>query len=262
MSLVSRSEYDRGVNTFSPEGRLFQVEYAIEAIKLGSTAIGVRTNEGVVLAVEKRITSPLIDPTSIEKILEIDTHMGCAMSGLTADARTLVDHARVEAQGHWFTYDEKMPIESNVHAIADLALDFSDSDRGKKRVMSRPFGVALLVAGVDPVDGALLFNLDPSGSYTKYLAAAIGSAQEGATAMLQEQYNKDMSLVEAEVLALTVLRQNMEEKLSSVNVEVASVSLADPMFKTYSKEKLADIIARLPAPTAPTLQTAAATSQS
>merc|ERR1711959_351514 len=116
------------------------------AIKLGSTAIGIATPTGALIAVEKRITSPLVEPSSIEKILEIDTHMGCAMSGLTADARTLVDHARVEAQAHWFTYNEKMPIESNVHAIADLALDFGDSDSGRKRVMSRPFGVALLVA--------------------------------------------------------------------------------------------------------------------
>uniref|UniRef100_A0A7S3GLQ1 Proteasome subunit alpha type n=1 Tax=Palpitomonas bilix TaxID=652834 RepID=A0A7S3GLQ1_9EUKA len=95
---LTRSEYDRGVNTFSPEGRLFQVEYAIEAIKLGSTAIGIKTKEGVVLAVEKRINSPLLEPTSVEKIVELDAHVGCAMSGLTADARTLVEHGRVEAQ--------------------------------------------------------------------------------------------------------------------------------------------------------------------
>lgn len=87
---LTRSEYDRGVNTFSPEGRLFQVEYAIEAIKLGSTAVGIHTKEGVILAVEKRITSPLLEPSSVEKLLEIDEHIGCAMSGLTADARTLV----------------------------------------------------------------------------------------------------------------------------------------------------------------------------
>merc|ERR1712187_136601 len=131
---------------------------ALEAIKLGSTAIGIRTNEGVVLAVEKRITSSLIEPSSIEKILEIDEHMGCAMSGLTADARTLIDHARVEAQAHWFTYNERMPVESCVNSVADMALDFSDSDKDRKRVMSRPFGVAPLVGGVDPVDGPLLFN--------------------------------------------------------------------------------------------------------
>ena len=103
---LTRSEYDRGVNTFSPEGRLFQVEYAIEAIKLGSTAVGISTKTGVVLAVEKRLSSPLLEPDSVEKIMEIDTHVGAAMSGLVADARTLVDHARVEAQNHRFTYDE------------------------------------------------------------------------------------------------------------------------------------------------------------
>jgi len=262
MSFLSRSEYDRGVNTFSPEGRLFQVEYAIEAIKLGSTAIGIRTKEGVILAVEKRLTSPLIDPSSIEKILEIDEHMGCAMSGLTADARTLVDHARVEAQAHWFTYNERMPVESCVHAIADLALDFSDSDKDKKKVMSRPFGVALLVAGYDETDGPCLYNTDPSGTYTKYMAASIGSAQEGATSMLQEQYNQDMTMAEAETLALTVLRQVMEEKLSKINIELGTVTAATKKFKLFSHEELDDVIKRLPAPTMPTLQSVAASSTS
>eukprot|EP01137_Pigoraptor_chileana_P019508 Opistho-2@80640 len=123
---LTRSEYDRGVNTFSPEGRLFQVEYAIEAIKLGSTAIGIQTAEGVVLAVEKRITSPLLETSSIEKVIEIDSHVGCAMSGLTADARTMIDHARVEAQSHWFTYNEKMKIESITQSVCDLALRFGE----------------------------------------------------------------------------------------------------------------------------------------
>ena len=109
---LTRSEYDRGVNTFSPEGRLFQVEYAIEAIKLGSTAVGLQTKDGCVLAVEKRLTSPLLDPASVEKIAEIDGHIGAAMSGLVADARTLVDHARVEAQNHTFTYDEPIGVEA------------------------------------------------------------------------------------------------------------------------------------------------------
>ena len=105
---MTRNEYDRGVNTFSPEGRLFQVEYAIEAIKLGSTALGVCTPEGVVLAVEKRITSPLLVPSSVEKIMEVDDHVGCAMSGLTADARTLIEHGRVECQNYRFTFAEPM----------------------------------------------------------------------------------------------------------------------------------------------------------
>ena len=109
---MAKSEYDRGVNTFSPEGRLFQVEYAIQAVKLGSTAVGIRTAEGVVLAVEKRLTSPLLNADSVEKIMEVDSHVGAAMSGLIADARTLVDHARVEAQNHTFTYDEPIGVEA------------------------------------------------------------------------------------------------------------------------------------------------------
>jgi len=259
---MGKSEYDRGVNTFSPAGRLFQVEYALEAIKLGSTAIGIRTEEGVVLAVEKRLTSPLIEPSSIEKILEIDSHMGCAMSGLTADARTLVDHARVEAQNHWFTYNERMPVESNVHTISDLALDFSVTDRKDKdrKTMSRPFGVALLVAGVDQ-DGPSLWNTEPSGTYTKYAACAIGSAQEGATNLLQEQYSKDMTLADAETMALTVLRQVMEEKLTSVNIELSVVkkmpNLKDVKFTMKTKDEMDEIIRKLPAPTLPTLGTSA-----
>jgi len=253
MSFLGRSEYDRGVNTFSPEGRLFQVEYAIEAIKLGSTAIGIQTKDGVILAVEKRLTSSLVEPSSIEKILEIDEHMGCAMSGLTADARTLIDHARVEAQNHWFTYNERQSCESNVHAISDLALDFSDSDSDRKKVMSRPFGVALLVAGVDPVDGPVLFNTDPSGTYTRYSAAAIGGAQEGATSMLQEQYNKNLTLEEAETMALVCLRQVMEEKLNSQNIEVAKIKASDKKFHIFTLDETEEVIKRLPAPTVPTL---------
>ncbi|KAF4666817.1 Proteasome subunit alpha type-5 [Perkinsus chesapeaki] len=260
MSFGGKSEYDRGVNTFSPEGRLFQVEYAIEAVKLGSTAIGITTKEGVVLAVEKRIGSPLIEPSSIEKIMQIAPYAGCAMSGLTADARTLVDHARVEALNHDFTYNEPMQVESIVHSISDMALDFSRSDdkkkKGdkKKKTMSRPFGVALLVAGVDADNGPQLFMADPSGSYTKYRAAAIGSAAEGATSILLEQYKESLTLKEAEDLALVVLRQVMEEKITEVNVEVGIAK--DTTFEILSTAEVQNIIDRLPAPTVPTLLTA------
>jgi len=121
---LTRSEYDRGVNTFSPEGRLFQVEYAIEAIKLGSTAVGLQTKDGCILAVEKRLTSPLLEPSSVEKIAEIDTHIGAAMSGLVADARTLVDHARVEAQNHTFTYDEPIGVEALTQGMSQYIYIF------------------------------------------------------------------------------------------------------------------------------------------
>ena len=164
---LTRSEYDRSVNTFSPEGRLFQVEYAIEAIKLGSTAIGIQTGEGVVLAVEKRITSPLMEPTSIEKIVEVDKHVAVAFSGLTADSKMLIERARVESQNHWFTHDRSMPIESIAQSVSNLAIQFGESD-SEAMSLSRPFGVALLFAGFDLDHGAQLFHMDPSGMQLCY----------------------------------------------------------------------------------------------
>ncbi len=219
---LTRSEYDRGVNTFSPEGRLFQVEYAIEAIKIGTTAIGICTSEGIVIAVEKRLLSPLQEPASVEKIYEVDSHIGVAMSGLSADARTLVDHARSESQYHRFTYNEPMPVESLTQAVCDLALNFGESGESEK--MSRPFGVALLIGGWDH-KGPCLYHTDPSGTYTRFDAKAIGAGSEGAQTSLQEQYHKKLTLEEAETMAVSILKQVMEEKLSVSNVEVASVRM-------------------------------------
>lgn len=236
---LTRSEYDRGVNTFSPEGRLFQVEYAIEAIKLGSTAIGIQTSEGVVLAVEKRITSPLMEPTSVEKIVEIDSHIGCAMSGLIADSRTMVDKARVEAQNHGFTYNEKMSVESVTQAVSNLALEFGDDD-AREGAMSRPFGVALLFGGVD-AKGPQLYHLDPSGTFFQYDAKAIGSGSEGAQQALEEVYHKSMTLREACKSALTILKQVMEEKLNATNVELGT-STPDKNFRMFTKEEIETLV--------------------
>ncbi|KAJ8452490.1 hypothetical protein Cgig2_000079 [Carnegiea gigantea] len=266
---LTRTEYDRGVNTFSPEGRLFQVEYAIEAIKLGSTAIGIKTSEGVVLAVEKRITSPLLEPSSVEKIMEIDEHIGCAMSGLIADARTLVEHARVETQNHRFSYGEPMTVESTTQALCDLALRFGEGDeesmvnrdflsnnhssglwlllvccglrKGMGLGLSRPFGVSLLIAGHDE-NGPSLYYTDPSGTFWQCSAKAIGSGSEGADSSLQEQYRKDLTLQEAETIALSILKQVMEEKVTPNNVDIAKVS---PNYHLYSPSEVEAVIARL-----------------
>ncbi|KAI8366618.1 nucleophile aminohydrolase [Radiomyces spectabilis] len=240
---LTRSEYDRGVNTFSPEGRLFQVEYAIEAIKLGTTAIGIQTSEGVVLAVEKRVSSPLLEASSIEKIMEIDEHLGCAVSGMTADARTMIEHARVAAQNHRFTYDEKLKVESVTQSVCDLALRFGESAEGEESIMSRPFGVALLIAGVDE-KGPQLFHADPSGTFMSYQAKAIGSGSEGAQTELQKEYHRSMTLQEAETLSLTVLKSVMEEKLNKANVQLASITPTSS-FKIYSEEELQTVIDRL-----------------
>ncbi|AOW04868.1 nucleophile aminohydrolase [Yarrowia lipolytica] len=241
---LTRSEYDRGVSTFSPEGRLFQVEYSLEAIKLGSTAIGVATKDGVVLGVEKRITSSLLEASSIEKIVEIDKHIGCAMSGLTADARTMIDHARVESVQHDLYYDEPINVETVTQAVCDLALRFGEGAEGEERIMSRPFGVALLIAGYDDDHGAQLYHAEPSGTFYRYEAKAIGSGSEGAQAELQNEYHKDMTLEEGEVLVLKILKQVMEEKLDSKNVQLSSVTKSEG-FKIYDDDKMVSVVAKL-----------------
>eukprot|EP01043_Picozoa_sp_COSAG02_P024228 COSAG02_NODE_1319_length_13272_cov_10.015714_1_plen_385_part_00 len=190
--------------------------------QLGSTAVGIQVPDGVLLAVEKRITSPLLEPESIEKIMEVDSHLGCSMSGLTADARTLIDHARIETQNHRFTYDTPMTVEATTQSICDLALGFGEggeksmvrppppfppspppvpracvlllwghlgrayAQRFVAREQSRPYGVALLLAGVDDKDGPVLYHTDPSGTFVRFKAKAIGSGSEGAQTNLQE----------------------------------------------------------------------------
>jgi len=218
---LTRSEYDRGVNTFSPEGRLFQVEYDIEAVKLGSTSIGIRTREGVVLAAEKRIQSKLIVPESVEKISQIDDHVAAAYSGLIADSRSMVEQAQQQAQNYWFTYNRRIKVEDVTQALANIALAFGDDDA--KAPMSRPFGVAIMFAGCDR-DGVHLLHLDPSGTFIHCQAKAVGAAADGAEQTLKELYHENMTLAEAEKTVLSILKQVMEEKLTSANVEVAHVT--------------------------------------
>lgn len=193
------------------------------------------------MATERRITSPLIEPSSIEKVFEIDAHVGCAVSGLTADARMLVEHARVEAQQHHFVYNERMKTESITQAISDLSLKFGENDDQEETLISRPFGVALLIAGVDE-NGPQLFYADPSGTYGQYFAKAMGAGSEVAQNQLHEEYKKDMSLKEAEVLAIKVLKQVMEDKIHSTNTQLASVTVGDG-FKIYEESEVHQILA-------------------
>ena len=148
------------------QGRIYQLEYAQEAVKLGSMSLAVSTKHGVVMGVEKRVMSSLLEPRSIEKLMEIDHSIGCCLSGLTADARTLVDHARLECQNYWFTYNEGMPIRSNVKAVATKVINFSEGSEAQ----ARPFGCALLIGGFDKKNGGQLYVVDPTGSFSRLKA--------------------------------------------------------------------------------------------
>ncbi|KAK2955986.1 putative Proteasome subunit alpha type-5 [Blattamonas nauphoetae] len=254
----NKSDYDRGVNTFSPEGRIFQVEYAMEAVNLGTTAIGIQVEEGTLLAVEKKITSSLLEPQSVDKIMKIDHHIACALAGLQSDGKTLVDKARQFANQHTFNYDEPMSVEACAQAVCDESLKFGEGK--KKNKMSRPYGVALLLAGVDEIikpgdkPGEFsvtrvprLYHTDPSGTYIRTDYKAIGAGAEGAQSMLEEEWHKGMTIKQCEELCITVLRQVMENTVKETNVEMAVLS-AGPgaIFHPYTTEEIKGIIERTP----------------
>jgi len=193
----------------------------------------------VVLVVEKRLLSPLIESWSVEKIVEVDEHIGVAMSGLVADARTLVDKARVETASFTFSFNEKIKVRSIAQTMCDVAMGF-----GKGEDMpSRPFGVALLVAGFD-AEGPALYHVDPSGTHTQWQAKAIGSGEEGAQNALKEEFKPNLSLAEATALALKVLKQVMEEKIDDQNVQVATVT-GERGFQVMDSEQVRAIVATL-----------------
>lgn len=243
----SSSEYDRNVNTFSPDGRLLQVEYANEAVKLGSSAIAILSKEGVIFAVEKRLSSPLLIASSVEKVYAIDEHIGVVMAGLAADGRTMVDHMRIAAQNHRFSFGEAIGVHAVTESVCDLALSFGEGKKKKEGQMSRPFGTALLVAGIE--DGKpYLYHTDPSGTYTRCRARAIGGGSEGAEAILRESYHDGLTLKEAEDLALSTLRQVIQEKLSENNIEVACARVSTGEFEIYTSEQRQEIVERLPPP--------------
>ena len=243
--MISKEHYDRGVNTFSPEGRIYQIEYALGAINHGSTSIGIRCPEGVVLGVEKKGLSKLMEVTKSEKLVEIDRHCACAMSGIVGDARVLIDHARVEAQNHKFNYVENLNVELITQAVSDMAMNFGEGYEGSKRKpMARPFGVALLIAGVDE-NGPKLYQTDPSGTYFEWQARAIGSGGDTAMTSLKESYHQNMTLVEAEKLVLQTLKHVMEEKISTDNVEVCSIRADTKQVLYKSNEWITTTLATL-----------------
>ncbi|MDD1718013.1 MAG: archaeal proteasome endopeptidase complex subunit alpha, partial [Methanoregulaceae archaeon] len=182
--------YDRAITVFSPDGRLYQVEYAREAVKRGTTAVGIKCADGVVLIVDKRVSSRLLEPSSIEKIFKIDEHIGVASSGLVGDARSLVDRARVECQINRVTYAEKIDVEILAKKLCDHMQTYTQFGG------ARPYGTALLIAGVSD-NQCRLFETDPSGTLLEYKATGIGTGRPAAMKVFEDEYNFEASIDEA-----------------------------------------------------------------
>lgn len=226
--------YDRGSTVFSPDGRLFQVEYAREAVKKGSTTIGIKYDKGVMLIVDRKVTSRLLEPKSTEKIHEIDDYIGCATSGLVADARILVDEARKEAQVHRVNFGENIGVEMLVKKVCDHEQNFTQYGG------VRPFGTALLVAGTDDM-GAHLFETDPSGALVAYKATSIGSGRPVVMDMLEKDFKDDMSFEDAAKLGLKAMAAAVEDKLKAESVEIG-VAETGKKFRRLSESEVSVLI--------------------
>lgn len=230
----SQSAYDRAITVFSPDGRLFQVEYAREAVKTGATSLGMVCKDGVVLMAQKRLSSSLIVGGSHEKIYQVDSHLAAASSGLVADARKLVDFARLEAQKHRLTYDEPISIEMISKKVGDHIQAYTQYGG------ARPYGVSLLIAGVD---GELrLFETDPSGALFEYKAAAIGSGKKVVEELFEKEYADSVSLEDGLKLCIKALKKVADGKLSSDLVDVAVIRTSTKKVEVLPAEKVSSLL--------------------
>jgi proteasome alpha subunit len=227
---VSPQAYDRAITVFSPDGRLFQVEYAKEAVKRGATAIGIQAKDGAALVAFKSIHSPLVMPESLKKVFEVDQHICVTASGLIADARRLVDVARLDAQRHRMTYNEQPAVDTIARSVCDLMQVYTQYGG------IRPFGVSLLIAGVDD-EGAKLFEAEPSGAMTAYKADSVGASKKEVDEILENGYKEDMSIDDAISLAVSALRTTHEEKLDPENVEISVVPTKTGICKRLSDKE-------------------------
>lgn len=213
---VSPQAYDRAITVFSPDGRLFQVEYAKEAVKRGATAVGVTAKDGVVLVAFKSIHSKLVVPSSLKKIFQIDSHICVTASGLIADARRLVESARMDAQKHRITYNEAPVVDNIAKSACDIMQAYTQYGG------IRPFGVSLLIAGVDD-QGVKLFEAEPSGAMTAYKADSIGANKKEVDEILEKNHKDSMSVDDAIKLAIDALKSTQQEKLLPENIEICYI---------------------------------------
>ena len=222
--------YDMTPTMYSPDGRIYQVEYAMETVKRGTLALGIKTKEGVIMAVEEKPRA-LQTSNITQKIFQVDFHIGVAAAGYIPDARVQVDNARFFSQGNKMTYDEAVEVETVAKHLADQSHQFTQYSG------VRPNGVALIIAGVD-TKGESIYLTDPSGTFIKYAAIAIGSGSDEVNSFLEKNYNFDMGLEDAASLAIAAINLKTEEKNGVDHIKMAKVTTKDKVFEKISESDI------------------------
>ena len=229
--------YDRAITMFSPDGRLLQVEYAKKTVRQGSTTIGIACSDGVILVADKRIVDSLVVPESVEKVWEIDSHIGAAASGILSDARVLIERAQLKAQQHKVTYDSEIDTLTIVKDICDLKQICTQSGG------LRPFGVSILIGGIDN-GNAKLYETDPTGIFFQYKATAIGEGEVEVEEILHKEYKPEMTIEDGLKLSLKALKKVLGDNFSVERIDAAYITKADKNLKRFPKskiEKVADV---------------------
>jgi len=231
------SRYSFSLTTFSPSGKLVQIEYALNAVNSGATALGIKAKDGVVMATEKKMP-PLMDDSSIQKISLLTDNIGVVYAGMGPDSRVLVRKGRKIAQQYFRTYHAPIPVNQLVRELAAIMQEFTQSGG------VRPFGVSLLIAGYDEVAGAQLYQVDPSGSYWAWKASAIGKGMVNARTFLEKRYKEDVGLEDAVHTAILTLKEGFEGEMTENNIELSVVQVIEgkPVFRVLTPAEVKDYL--------------------
>ncbi|MGY5140679.1 MAG: archaeal proteasome endopeptidase complex subunit alpha [Candidatus Nitrosopumilus sp. Bin_571-38] len=228
--MMASRGYDMTPTMYSPDGRIYQVEYAIETVKRGTLAIGISSKEGVIMAVEEKPRT-LQTKNITQKIFQVDYHIGVAAAGYIPDARVQVDGARFFSQGNRMTYDESVEVGTVAKHLADQAHQFTQYGG------VRPNGVSMIIAGIDQ-KGESIYVTDPSGTYVQFSAVAIGAGADDVNAFLEKHYKEDLSLDDAAALAIAAINLKAEAKDGVNNIKMAKITTSAKVFEKVSESDL------------------------
>lgn len=223
--------YDRSATMFSPDGHILQVEYAEKTVRLGTASIGINCSDGVIVVADKGLKDSLIVPDSAEKIHEIDDHIMATAAGIISDARILINHIRVNAQQHRVTYDSQIDVETIIREVSDIQQQYTQHPG------VRPFGVALIVAGVEQ-GRSRLYTSDITGNYFEYYAIAIGENDSKLKDILRKKINKGMKTDEAIKLSLEIFKEVQGDKFDINRFNVGIIKNEEGKLKRLTTEEI------------------------